>query len=144
MSCRSLKEGTTLNCRPPHVSRLHRALAIGVSLLTSEDDSSSEDHLVAIPSQSDACRGGLYSHLSTVVPWQRNELGLFTERPLKKGAFVGLYMLVTGTQCRNTSAFTTSKHSIGTQLPLQTTRWWSHLHSVKEGDPILAFSLWQL
>ena len=85
----------TLTC-PSGVSRLHRVLAIGVNLLTSEDNSSGgEDttrtHQVAIPSQSNACRGGLYARLSTVVPWEQNELGLFMEHPLDKGAFVGLY-----------------------------------------------------
>ena len=58
-------------------SSLHRVLSIGVSLLT-EDDASGDEDTNRIPSQSDACRGGLYTRLSSVVPWQRNEYGLFT------------------------------------------------------------------
>ena len=71
-------------------SSLHRVLSIGVSLLT-EDDASGDEDTNMIPSQSDACRGGLYTRLSSVVPWQRNEYGLFTEHALEKGSFVGLY-----------------------------------------------------
>ena len=71
-------------------SSLHRVLSIGVSLLT-EDDASGDEDTNRILSQSDACRGGLYTRLSSVVPWQRNEYGLFTQHALEKGAFVGLY-----------------------------------------------------